>query len=465
MIYLKTGIGIELRGEDMLFASLQSNFSGGTFTHFHRIADYRLREKEDLKREVHHFFRSHGLSKDAVVLGIPRKDIVLRQLDLPMEVKDNLRQVIQYQVQSFEPTEDDKYYYDFVVLNDAAEQKRLAVLLMMVRQSLLDEHLRLLRALEIRPVAVLGSSMGLANLYLHQQRDVENKTFLLADLSQSNMELLALRHGKLRYSQDTPKTAEAAWGDLLLREANEAVSKLRLNPEGTVEKIVVAGESSETALEEIRRRIPDCEPLKKSFAFSVPVANQAHIQEAASTLGLAFSGIARHPAIRANLLPAAMKSRQSRWAHITAALLGAVILLLLVALAIRPTIQNRMLLAELDREIQSLNAAVQKVRSLRSQGDAQEERLRLVEQLVRHKDRNLEILQELTHILPDNTSLRSYSNRDGVIQMVGLSGSSSDLIPKLEKSPLLKDVVQKGVIYKDSQTGKDRFTFEAKLEK
>jgi len=38
-------------------------------------------------------------------------------------------------------------------------------------------------------------------------------------------------------------------------------------------------------------------------------------------------------------------------------------------------------------------------------------------------------------------------------------------MPKLEKSPILKDVVQKGSIFKDAATGKDRFSFEMKLEK
>ena len=77
----------------------------------------------------------------------------------------------------------------------------------------------------------------------------------------------------------------------------------------------------------------------------------------------------------------------------------------------------------------------------------------------------MEILKELTLILPNDTFLQNYTNRDGIIQLVGLSGSSSDLNIKLEKSPLLKDVVQKGIISKDSMTGKDHFTFEAKEEK
>jgi general secretion pathway protein L len=145
--------------------------------------------------------------------------------------------------------------------------------------------------------------------------------------------------------------------------------------------------------------------------------------------------------------------------------LGAVILLLLIGLGIRQTVQNRLLLSRLEQEIKVLSIPAQKARSLRTQGETLETRTKLIEDLLKNKDRNLEILKELTSILPSDTFLQSYRNQDGIIQLVGLSGSSSDLSIKLEKSPLIKDVVQKGIISKDALTGKDRFTFEAKEEK
>ena len=125
MIYLRTSVGIELRGEDMLISSLQSNFSGGVFTHFKRIAHFRLREKEELRQEINLFLKSNRLSKDNIVLGIPRRDIVLRYLDLPLEVADNLKQVVHYQVQSFEPTEEDRFYYDYALLDGHGAKKGL----------------------------------------------------------------------------------------------------------------------------------------------------------------------------------------------------------------------------------------------------------------------------------------------------------------------------------------------------
>jgi len=465
MIYLRTGIGIELRGEDILIASLQGNFSGGTFTHFKRIAGYRLRAEEDVRREINQFFRTNGLSKDSIVLGIPRKDVVLRYLDLPSEVRNDLKQVVQYQVQSFEPTDDDSYYHDYVLLNEQSGQKKISILLIMVRKSVLDGYLRLLKNLEISPMAVISSSMGLANLLLQNSKDLANKTYILADLGASRLELLALRNGSLVYSREAEKEEGRSWGDLFIKEANEAVSKIRLNPEGTLEKIILAGESSELALEEIKAQIPDCELLRKSLRLSVPAENNAHIQEAAAVIGLAFTGMGQNLSIKANLIPSNVRSRQMRWAYIPAAILSLVILLLIAAIGFRQMAQNRILVSMLDREINSKKAPVRKVQALKSQAIDLEKQIKLLESLVTAKDRNLEILQELTTILPADTFLTSYSNRDGSIQLRGLSGSSADLIPKLEKSPLLRDVNQRGTIFKDNLTGKDNFTIDAKLEK
>ncbi len=465
MIYLKTGIGIELRGEDMLISALQSNFAGEVFTHFKRIAEYRQRDKEGLRREIAFFFKSKGLSKENIVLGIPRSDIVMRHLDLPAEVADNLKQVIQYQVQSFEPTEEERSYYDYTVLEGTGSKKRLSVLLAMVKKSLLDEHLQLLLVLGIKPVAVIGSSMALSNLFSRKQKDLRNKIYFLADLTPTSLELLALRDGAYVYSRGVSKEIGQSWSDLILREVNEAASKIRLGPEDALEKIVLAGEASETALGELEADVPACELLKNSVKFEAPGDNALHFQEAACSLGLAYAGIARGLPVRMNFLPDELRRRQTRWAYVPAFILGLIIVALLAALGFHRMIQNRALIQRLDQEILSLKAPVERVQSLQRRSDATETRIRAIEEVFRKKDMNLEVLRELTSILPADTFLSTYTYRDGIIQMAGSSGSAPDLISKLEKSPLLKDVTQKGQIFRDAQTGKERFNFEAKLER
>jgi hypothetical protein len=78
---------------------------------------------------------------------------------------------------------------------------------------------------------------------------------------------------------------------------------------------------------------------------------------------------------------------------------------------------------------------------------------------------NLEVLRELTAILPSDTFLTVYQNTEGTINISGSSSSAEKLIPQLENSPLLKEVTQRGTVFRDVQTGKYRFTFEMKLER
>jgi general secretion pathway protein L len=465
MIYLRSSVGIAIQQDDLLISSLQSNFSAGVFTHFKRIAGFRKRGRDEVRREIDQFFKTHRLDRSSIVLGIPRADIILRHLDLPSEIADNLKQVVQYQVQSFEPTEEERFYYDYVEVNPDAGAKRILVLLVMVKKSVLDGHLEILRELGLKPRLVTSNSVALSNLFLQGHRDLFKKTSIIAQLTASGIEIITLRDGVLAYSRETAREEGKEWKDLLLREAEEATGKVRMGPDDTIEKFVLAGDGVEEARQALSQEIPDCELIGSGIRFELPPENRAHLQEAAASLGLAYSGLVRRPPMKLDLLPPALKTHQARWAYVPAIILSLLNVALLAALVIRPIVQDRILVRKLDQEIQALGGKVERVQAVRAQARALQQRIEYLEGLYRKRDMNLEVLRELTGILPQDTFLTMYSNRDGSITLAGSSNSAPDLIPKLEQSPLLRDVVIRGTIFKDAQTGKDRFNFDAKLER
>lgn len=465
MIYLRSGVGIEIRQEDLLISCLQSNFSAGVFTHFKRIANYRQRDREEVRREIDQFFKTHRLDRSNLVLGLPRADIIIRHLDLPIEVADNLKQVVLYQVQSFEPTEEEKFYYDFALLSSNQGTKRLLVLLVMIKKTVLDAHLEVLKELGVRPTSVTCSSVALSNLFLQSHRGLAQKTFVLVQLTPSGIEIMTLRNGALAYSREASKEVGTNWKDLLLREVEEATGKVRMGPDDTIEKFVLAGDGAEAAQQVLNEEIPGCELIGSSIRFEMLPENKLHLQEAAASLGLAYSGLVRRPPMKLNLLPSELRIRQARWAYVPTIILGLIILGFLVSLGLRPIVQERILSRKLDQEIRSLKVREERVQKIRSEAKVLQQRINFMEGLIRKRDMNLEILQELTNVLPQDTFLNVYSNRDGTIQLSGSANSAPDLIPKLEQSPLLKDVVQRGTIFKDAQTAKDRFNLEAKVER
>jgi general secretion pathway protein L len=123
------------------------------------------------------------------------------------------------------------------------------------------------------------------------------------------------------------------------------------------------------------------------------------------------------------------------------------------------------LLNRLDEEIQSLAARVNRAQALRAESETLKSQVQRIEAQLRQRDLNLEVLQELTKTLPSDTFLNVYMNKQGSIELSGSSSSAPELLPKLERSPLLMNVQQRGTVFKDAQTGKDRFNFIMKLER
>jgi general secretion pathway protein L len=195
------------------------------------------------------------------------------------------------------------------------------------------------------------------------------------------------------------------------------------------------------------------------------LAEQAHVDEAAASLGLAATGIARRLALPLNLLPPELRVQQTRWVMVPSIVLGAVIVLLAAGFAFRSSVQEQIMIRTLDDELRQIQGPVGRVQALEREAQALEKRIGYIERTVQPRDMNLEVLQELTTLLPPDTFLNLYANREGAIQINGSSASASDLIPKLERSPWLKNVQQRGTVFKDAQTGKDRFNLEARLEK
>jgi len=463
MLYLRTSVGIEIRQDDLLISCLQSNLSTGVFTQFARISGYRSRSREEVRSEVDRFFKSRRLNRENIVLGIPRKDLIVRHVELPVEVLDNLKQVVQYQVQSFEPSEEDKFCFDYALVKFKPGAKRLHILVAMIRKSILDEHLKRLAEIGIRPAAVTGTTMALSNLFVQTCKETENKTFVLADLRKDGIEIIALRSGALVYTKASPVAGPMK--DALVGEVEQAAAKIRLGPDEVIDRIVLNGDECVAVQQDLAGLVGDPELMGDRIRFEMTPVTRPHIDQAATSLGLAYTGMMRRPALKLNLLPTEMRVHQTRWAYLPAIVFGAAAIILLCGFAVRPIIQDKMLIEKLDKEIAALKPRVERVQALRSQSEQLEKKVSSFESLLRDRDMNLEILQELTSILPADTWLQNYQNQDGSITLTGISPSAEALIPKLESSPFLKDVTQRGQVFKDAQSGKDHFTIAAKRER
>ena len=73
----------------------------------------------------------------------------------------------------------------------------------------------------------------------------------------------------------------------------------------------------------------------------------------------------------------------------------------------------------------------------------------------------LDLLQDLTHRIPDDTALEKLSISQGSVILVGQSLHAPALIGLLQPSSLLQSPALAGAVQTDPRTGRDRFTLTA----
>ncbi len=75
----------------------------------------------------------------------------------------------------------------------------------------------------------------------------------------------------------------------------------------------------------------------------------------------------------------------------------------------------------------------------------------------------VEVLEDLSVRIPDDSYLQRIELRQGEVQLVGVSTAASNLIRQIEASPLLADVRFESSVTRDATSGKERFTIVARL--
>jgi len=262
----------------------------------------------------------------------------------------------------------------------------------------------------------------------------------------TDLELHLLPGGFLRRDLDLPMAAEDN-----LREAVELQID-RLTPFSADEVVFQCG---------VRER----DPVAKRLGVWLVAAPAGHIRGVLEWLDEPADRAPRPmrapPAADAPCVFSYALTRERRvglgWA------LAAVNLVLLVAVAVAHQQRG-------DVELAQLEAAVAEVR--RDAGEAAEladrvDQLRSAAQTV-HERRTtrpslVEVLEDLSARLPDDTYLQRFEIRQSEVRLFGLSATASNLIRQLEESPLLEDVRFESSITRDVASGRERFSIVARL--
>jgi len=181
-------------------------------------------------------------------------------------------------------------------------------------------------------------------------------------------------------------------------------------------------------------------------------------------LGLAPTGIDVASAdgpLGINLLPEALRFRvinqqvRTNWA------LGAVTIFLMVFVMAQSLWLREHQVKALDVAIDNVRAEAMTVQQIRKQIDDASEAAGFLQSRKIENGYMVEMLAELSGILPDDTYLDRLSMHQGTTQMQGKSGNAQSLIELINASPHFENASFRGPTHLDNRSGKEIFDLNA----
>ncbi len=183
-------------------------------------------------------------------------------------------------------------------------------------------------------------------------------------------------------------------------------------------------------------------------------------------MGLFVNGVHVEGAdTRVNLLPSERRPGKNRVAQSLQWTLASLALLLLVAVAFLPLWQQRSLVLDLMPQVNVAQAKAEEVLALREALDVSIKSSHFLLQKRRDSVFAINILNELTRILPDDTWVEQLEIKEDEVQVRGQSLQATRLIELVEASDLFYQAVFRSPVTVDRRTNRERFFLSARVGK
>lgn len=164
-----------------------------------------------------------------------------------------------------------------------------------------------------------------------------------------------------------------------------------------------------------------------------------------------------------NLLPESRREHRSDPVRRLNAALAVVAVVALFAALLLTLANRREVRDDFRAQVEAATAQARQARLLRNQLQVSAQAANFLAATRASRPTMLEVLDDITRRIPDDTSLDKLSINDDNLVMVGHSRAAPALVALLQESPLLVEPALSGAVQADPRTGRDRFTLAARI--
>jgi len=393
-------------------------------------------------------------AKDPLYICFSLDQAIGVQLYLPQVAEENLQQVLEYEIERYLPFRRGEVYYDFLLMGRRGD--KVGLFLFAVPKMILDEILDTLSAFGIRPRGVETTATALSNYLLFCTGGITSPALVLGGQGEG-WEMIGL-NAKPNGWRKEPELLFTHWlpqADWIQGPGREIFHGcLRESPKlfgwGYNQDFLLSVKGESLHVEDLLALGKERLGGDKGMAhpFFLPA------------IGAALRGL-RETTFPVNLLPGASEKREGQILSWLNTGLAIILLLGLIVWGGSHPVKDEIRLRQLQKENQKLGPSLESLRREDEKLSRMRKETSFLSGQSGSRGEILNILDELSRIVPNNAYFSNLRYRDGTVEFQGSAESASNLIPLLERSSVFKNVAFNA----PSNRGRDnRETFSLKAE-
>lgn len=455
----QSSLGIDIADSSVAIVYLKASFKGiklDAHTVFQLEKNITLKEKIEIVGNLtNNFIKENRIATSNIFIGVPRELAILKDIELPLAAKENLRETLRYEMEKYIPLPVDDIYFEYQILEENKEYNRLRILLIVTKKDTItpffkmQEHLTGgISGIEIRSTAV-------ANYFAFDSHQISENENVMIYTDPDVLELGLLKRKFLNYSRSV-KIAEDSQN--ISNQIEKELDNLKNFFGESFEDypfVFLGSAIDDEVVHSLRTKTG-----LNIYSFDIsktPVPSCDLI----AAYGIALKGLRKMP-MQINFLPAKLRRKPSKFGYYMMIILSGLVLLSGLSWAGSHFVRQRIILNELNHEIQRFETAAADIDRIQKSSKKLEDQIDYLNTLYTGQASSLKVLAELSQRIPKTAWVQNFNYSDKGIQLYGLAESASELITILEASPLFRDVVFLAAITK-GKDGKERFRIGLKI--
>lgn len=448
------GIGLDISSRQVTAVYLKNSLKGPVVAGqdaWPIDPDQAFRQQmESIARQLRAFIDRHRIGGSGVYIGIPHEKTLLREISLPLAARENLPETLRYELDRYVPIPEEDLFMDFQIIGEDKEAQQLRVLLAAAKKSELSAYLDLAEMTGLGICSIEPTCASSVNLLSTANGILAASDFLLVNGSADGVNLTAVSQGRLRTSRTLHRRDENAPLPQGFEQGLKAIGRNWIQNQ-TIPDVLCLGTDIDDAIMASVQKVIVGAPCKRLDLGALPVSAWDQLP----AYGLALRALKELP-VTLNLMPKAMRKKPSR--------IGQYLLLILITLAVltgagwftSQILHQRLIQNRLETEIARLSEEVAAIESLQDELEAAESRITFLNDLKREGPPTLDILRELSEVIPETAWIREFNISDDKVRLDGYADTAAELVPLLDASSRITDVAFLSAITK-GRDGKEKF--------